>query len=425
MTRYDAILLFILLLLVALGGYFIYRETTDPILFPGGDKEATATQAEAEGKTTTAPEPDERDGGESLPSADAESDVGAPPSGTVQKSFEEEISGQFGQLAALMETHLSSFVGAMQEQTDQQASKLETASRIVQEALSTYEADTRESLSGLSDTLNLIDEMRAESEAITSGLKEAREGWNQLFDDVTAIGNRTEDRLSEANFEFQTYTVEGAETLSEIARKLETSYGLPESDMTYLLNRFNDIEYRYFIPGGRRSPYRVVANQSLRVPITKSAGEILGEYALPEKLRSQVSSINQAATANTNLRNNLSRQVDKLKQLEANMNAIESVSASLAQLDLSTDEPMAEEESLSPELRQAWLEFEAVAHAYRAASGSEEEKLAQERLKGAITRLLGQYEKDYLKDAEAPDDPVDFYLRFIEKYRPGALSNSP
>ncbi|MEX0332021.1 MAG: hypothetical protein AB3N64_11410 [Puniceicoccaceae bacterium] len=421
MTRYDAILLLIVLLLVALGGYFIYRETTDPILFPGGQEtatETTATDAAASpGTAATAAADDDSamvpDGTATQPDAEPE---------VVQASFEEEISGQFGQLATLMESHIASFVGSMQDQSSAQSEKLEAASLIVQEALDSYEAEARNSATELSDTLNLIDEMRSESEAITSSLEEARTGWDQLFDDVSTIDALSINRLDEENFEFQTYLVGATETLSDIAKNLENAYELPESDLSYLLTRFNDIEYRYYSPGGRRTPYRVVANESLRVPVPRTAGEIIGDFEIPEKLKTQVSTINQVVTANTNLRNNLSRQVEKLQRLEANLNAIESMSQSLAAIDLSDSEAITTEETLSPELREAWLEFEMAAAAYRAASGSEEEKLAQARLKQAITHLLQQYEMNYLNMADAPQDPVDFYLRFMEKYSPRQLS---
>ena len=77
---------------------------------------------------------------------------------------------------------------------------------------------------------------------------------------------------------------------------------------------------------------------------------------------------------------------------------------------------------VSPELREAWLDLEMAAAAYRTASGSEEEKLAQERLQKAITNLLQQYEQDYLNMSDAPEDTVDFYLQFLEIYSPEKLS---
>ena len=421
MTRYDAILLLIVILLFAIGGYFIYRESTDPILFPGGpDEVAEATEEPVIEKPAWGPIAD-RDNQSAAPS-DSSGELSPVIPEEIQASFEEEITGQLGQLSTLMEAQLASFVGSMQEQSSAQSEKLESASRIVQETLKTYEEDARNSLTDLSDTLSLIDEMRTESDAITSRLEEARNGWDQLFDDVTAISDIADDRLDEDNFEFQTYEVGPAETLSEIARNLEAAYDLPESDLSYLLNRFNEIEYRFYNPGGRRTPYRVVSNESLRVPVPRTAGEIIGDFDIPEKLKTQVSTINQVVTANTSLRNNLSRQVEKLQRLEANINAIESMSQSLAQLDFTAQGTLSGEQALSPELRAAWLDFEAAAAAYRAASGSEEEKLAQERLKMAISQLLHQYEREYLDVSETSGDPVDFYLRFMEKYNPGQLS---
>jgi hypothetical protein len=422
MTRYDAILLLIIVLLFALGGYFIYRESTDPILFPG-DRDGVA---ESVGEPAMKePGPTKAVIDQSPPPAGSAVDLSAASPELIQASFEDAIAGELGQLSALMETQLSNYIGSMQEQSSTQGEKLASASRIVQEALETYEEETRDSLTDLSDTLNLIDEMNSESDAITSSLDEARTGWDQLFDDVATIDEMSDNRLDEENFEFQAYTVGTAETLSEIARKLESTYALPESDLSYLLNRFNEIEYRFYDPGGRRTPYRVVASESLRVPVPRTASEIIGNFDIPEKLKSQVSTINRVATANASLRSNLSRQVEKLQLLEANINAVQSLSLSLAQLDLSNPESMSGETALSPQLQEAWREFEAAAAAYRAASGSEEEKLTKDRLKKAISNLLHQYEKAYLNISETPRDPVDFYLRFMEKYNPGQLLKGP
>ena len=420
MTRYDAILLLIVVLLVALGGYFIYRESTDPILFPGGP-EAVEEAAPAAVQEATGAEPAAEAGTQTV-AAEA---AGTPAPANLQEmqaSFEEEVAGQFGQLATLMETHIASYVGSLEEQSAARGGKLESAARIVQESLAGYEAEARSSVADLSDTLGLIDEMRSESDTITANLEAARSGWDQLFDDVSTIGALSDNRLDEENFEFQTYSVGASETLSDIARNLEAAYELPENDLSFLLNRFNDIEYRFYDPGGRRTAYRVVANATLRVPVPRTAGEIIGEFAIPDKLKTQVSTINQVVAPNTSLRNNLSRQVEKLQRLEASMGAIESMSQSLAQIDFSAPEALSGEETLSPELRDAWLEFEMAAAAYRTASGSEEEKLAQERLKQAIARLLQQYEANYLHLSAAPQDPVDFYLRFMEKYSPRQLS---
>ena len=423
MTRYDAILLLIVILLVALGGYFIYRESTDPILLPGGsEKDGESIQETTADLMEMVPLPEDSQPGSSPEVVAGQSPVNPE---VVQTSFEEEITGQFGELATLMEIHIASFVGSMQEQSTAQSDKLETAARVVQEALTTYEEEAKNSVTDLTDTLNLIDQMRSESDTITSNLEEARTGWEQLFDVVATIDAMSDDRLTEDNFNFETYSVGPSETLSEIARKLEGIYNLPESDLSFLLNRFNDIDYRFYDPGGRRTPYRVVANESLRVPVPRTAGAILGEFEVPEKLKTQVSTINQVVAANTSLRKNLSRQVDKLQKLEANLSAIESMSQSLTNLDFSTPNAISGEENLSPELQEAWLEFELAAAAYRTASGSEEEKLAEERLKQAISHLLQQYEADYLRIAEDPQDPVDFYLRFMEKYSPRQLSQGP
>ena len=402
MTRYEAILLLCTFLLTAFAGYFVYREWTDPILLPWGpEQQAVALEAP---QTPPAPPPVQPE--------------------VVQARFEEEMTGQFGQLATLMESRLSSYLGSLQTQTEAQAGKLEAASEVVQAALDGYQAATRSSLTELSGTLGLIDEMHSESASINSNLEEAREVWGQLFDDVSAISGSSANRLGEENFEFQTYSVEGAQTLSEIAKSLESSYNLPESDLSFLLNRFNEISYRYYYPGGRRPAYRVVANETLRVPVPKTAGRILEDYAFPEKPRSQVASLNQASAASTSLGENLSRQVGKLKSIEAHIHAVESLSESLGQMDLGAVGMNGGHETLSPDLQQAWLAFENALNAYRSATGSEAEKLAQADLQRAITRLLEQYEQDYLNAVDTPEDPLDFYLHFIEKYRPSVLPST-
>jgi hypothetical protein len=419
MTRYDVILLVFVVFFAAFAGYFGYREYTDPILFPGGEEQTAAPEPEKE------PEPDvltslpEVRSPKPEPTPEPEMSAPSLDPEELESSVEEALTKQVGQLAALMENQLSASLESAQDRISGQSEKLAAVNEIVGEALMTYQENTRLSMEELSDTLSLIDEMQGESEAITSGLESARTEWDQLFDDVTAIDQRSGDRLDEANFEFQTYTISGAETLPEIANRLEAEYNLPESDLSFLLNRFNDIEYRLHVPGGRRAAYRVVANDSLRVPVPKTAGTILSDYALPEKLRSQVAHINQAASANASLRKNLSTQVRKLKQLEAGVQAIASMSETLARIDLSTDTPLPDDSDLSPELQEAWQRFESAAADFRSASGYEEEQLARERLKQAISNLLETYEQDSRMAPDTESNPLEYYLRFIEKYRPG------
>jgi hypothetical protein len=402
MTRYEAILALCCFLLAAFAGYFIYREWTDPILIPGKAKAPADVEAVQSGPAAL----------EAAPQVDPEE---------LRQRVEEEMTGQFSQLATLMESRLSTHVGALQDQAEDQAGKLESASELVNAALDGYQAQTRDSLAGLSDSLGLIDTMRSEAGTINSSLDDARQVWAQMFDDIAAIGETKDNRLDEENFDFQTYEVQRAETLSEIAKALEASYNLPASDLGFLLNQFNEIEYRYYDPGGRRAPYRVVANDTLRVPVPRTAGEIIDDYALPDKLREQVASINQASSANASLRSNLTRQVDTLKRIEAHIRAVDAVSASLAQMDLQAEGPLQENPDLSPALQDAWRAFETAATAYQSASGSEEEKIARENLQRAITALLEQHEKDYLQTTQADEDPVNFYLRFIQKYRPATV----
>lgn len=417
MSRSNALLLLLAVLVIALGGYVIYREATDPLLLPG-DQVAVADPAREVASGEPVP-----DGAGDAPASGETVLVAQADPESVQASFEEAIAGELGQLSTLMEAQMSTFIGSLQEQSSAKGDKLAEASRIISDALGAYEETTRKSLADLSDTLGLIDEMNAESVTITSSLEAARAGWDQLFDDVATISDMSGDRMDEENFEFQAYVVGTAESLAEIARELEATYALPESDLSYLLNRFNDIEYRFYDPGGRRTPYKVVANESLKVPVPRTAAEIIERFDMPEKLKSQVSTINQVVAANDSLRSNLSRQVDKLQGLEASINAVASMSQSLAQLDLSSPDAISGEAGLSPELREAWLDFEAAVAAYRAASGSEAEKLAQERLKMVIAHLLQQYEKAYLTIEETSGDPMDVYLRFLEKYNPGQLSD--
>lgn len=423
MTRYDAILLIFGLFFTAFAGYFVYREYTDPILFPGGQERPASVEPEEPAAPTpeTPPDPPESisPGTEPAPPADSLASAPSVNPEELQSSVEEALTQQVGQLAALMETRLASTLESAQDRVAGQFETLESANQIIRDALTTYQENTRLSTKELSDTLGLIDEMRDESESITSGLENARAGWDQLFEDVAAIDERSDDRLDEANFAFQTYTVGASETLSGISRRLEAEYNLPESDLSFLLNRFNDIEYRFHIPGGRRPSYRVVANETLRVPVPKTAGTILQDYALPEKLRSQIDHINKATAANANLRKNLSRQVEKLKQLEANVQAIASMSETLAQIDLDAERPLPDDSALSPELQDAWQQFENAASAYRSATDFEKQQLAGNKLQQSIARLLEAYERDYLNISDPEADPLEFYLRFIEKYRPG------
>jgi hypothetical protein len=111
--------------------------------------------------------------------------------------------------------------------------------------------------------------------------------------------------------------------------------------------------------------------------------------------------------------------VRKLKQLEAGVQAIASMSETLARIDLSTDTPLPDDSDLNPELQEAWQRFESAAADFRSASGYEEEQLARERLKQAISNLLEKYEQDSRMAPDTESNPLEYYLRFIEKYRPG------
>ena len=155
------------------------------------------------------------------------------------------------------------------------------------------------------------------------------------------------------------------------------------------------------------------------MPVPKSIAAILKDYDLPEKLRAQITHISRASSANSNLRKNLSRQVNGLKELEASLQAIASMTGVLAQIDLSPEGPFPDDTDLSPQQREAWQEFENALADYHSASGFEEQRMAREKLQQAIIRILDKEKENYLESLDAEADPLNYYLRFIEKYRPG------
>ena len=119
MTRYDAILLIFGLFFTAFAGYFIYREWTDPILFPGGQERPASVQPEedAESMPATPMEAPEAISPGTEPARPADSLASAPSVNPedLQSSVEEALTQQVGQLAALMETRLASTLESAQD----------------------------------------------------------------------------------------------------------------------------------------------------------------------------------------------------------------------------------------------------------------------------------------------------------------------
>lgn len=418
----SAILLFLLLLF---GAYFGYREWSDPLLLDFGPTEEAVEQEPAPETGEAGPEPARPVSGEP-PEADTASQAEPEVTPEVVESVRESVEQQFDEtyilLTRVMQRHLESAEQNLEEQFSEQEQQIESVNSIIAEAIDGYREESERSGGEISDIFALISAMENEATEIEGTLENARNGWSELFEEVTAITSLSSERLDAGNYDFQTYPVGSSETLSEVVSHLQEKHDLPASDLTYLLNRFNEIEYRLVSPGGRRPPYRVVANESLRVPIPKTAGDLLGERGLPEKLDKQIANIETLSRRNETIRADLQEQVDKLREVEGSLEAIRGLTGTLEEIDLETGsglEDRVPREALSEDLREAWEAFDQASLTYRNAEDSESLRIARESLESAIRGLLEAYESRYLEEGmESGGDPLEEYLRFIEKFSP-------
>ena len=411
--------------LVLFGAYFVYREWTDPVLLdfrPAEEEEEPDPATPDPDPETTREEPGGPPETGDEKASSPEPEVSPEVVESVRESVEQQFDETYLLLARVMERQFESAEQTLGDQFREREDQIESVNSLIAEAISGYREESSRSGEEVSDIFSLISAMENEAGEIETTLESARNGWSELFEEVTAITSLSSERLDAGNYDFQTYEVGPSQTLSEAVSDLQQRYDLPASDLTYLLNRFNDLEYRLVSPGGRRASYRVLANETLHVPIPKTAGDLIGERGLPEKLTNQIATIETLSRRNEAIRADLGKQVDKLREVEASLEAIRSLTGTLEAIDLETgsgiDEGLADEE-LTPDLRLAWEDFQQASLAYRNAGDSESLRIARESLQPAIRRLLEAYESRYLEDGLEPgEDPLEDYLRFIEKFSP-------
>ena len=416
--RILAPLIFFLLLFVA---YFGYREWTDPVIFnfspaESTDEEESVSERDLSKAELSLPEPEPK------PEPAPEPELNPEVIESVRESVEEEFDETYILLARVMERRLESAEQNLGERFGAREDAIQSVNAIIAEAIGGYREASSRSSDEIADIFSLISAMNNEADEVESTLENARAGWSELFEEVSSITSLSSERLDAGNYDFRTYPVGPSQTLSEVVTDLQQRYDLPASDLTYLLNRFNELDYRLVTPGGRRAPYRVVANETLSVPIPKTAGDLIGERGLPEKLNTQIATIETLTQKNAAIRADLRKQVGKLREVEGSLKAIRALTGTLEEIDLETvsgTENLISEEVQDPELRAPWEAFQEASLAYRNASDSENLRIARESLDAAIRRLLEAYESRYVEDGvESDGDPLEDYLRFIEKFSP-------
>ena len=403
------------ILLIVLVFYFGYREWTDPILFPSGQEAAQEVEDDPLPPAPSQPVPPQ-------PTSPRPEPIGPEVTESVAESVEEAFDQTYMLLARVMERHLESAAATLGDAFEERQEQMRSVNDIIGEAIGRYREQSIQSTGAIEDVLALVETINAEALAIEETLQQAREGWLDMFDDVAAMQALSAERLDAANYDFQEYQVKTNETLTTVVSNLQTEHNLPASDFTFLLNWFNELEYRLVSPGGRRQAYRVLANASLRVPIPKTTADMIGERGLRDKLGSQIAYIEEVSSSNEAIHGDLQRQVGKLREVSGRLQAIQELTRSLEEINLDPGagiEQLTARQELSPELRLAWMEFQQASQAYRNAGDEESLRLARQSLDKAISQLLAEYELRFVQgEIGGHEDPLDYYLRFIEKFIP-------
>ncbi|NBD36993.1 MAG: hypothetical protein GVY10_00285, partial [Verrucomicrobia bacterium] len=265
-----------LLIAFFLLGYFGYREVTDPLLF-------AREEPEAEAEPPPPPEPQ--------PEQPEQPEVPPEEASALQSELENKLREAQGVLARNMETRLLERIEELQTDREERAEAVAAVRDTVLSTLDAFAADTGRAVEALADTIDGVQQTRTELARADEEMQGAREDWQGLFDDVAEIRQFSADALNEQNYRFETYEVGNQETLSAITRSLKEEYDIAEADLGRLLAMFNDLTFRTVQAAGKRPAFKVVANETLRVPIPRSAGAILEDWEVPEQLMVQMTRI--------------------------------------------------------------------------------------------------------------------------------------
>jgi hypothetical protein len=308
----------------------------------------------------------------------------------------------------------------MEAAANEQKLVYDSAMEEIRGMVGNYRESTSNAVGEIGESLQLVGQLESELDQANEELESAKVGWDSLFSSLMEISTVSLERFDERNFRFEEYEVGNEETLTAIAQKLKTRFDIPEADMVRLLQEFNTLEYRLVSPGGRRQPFRAVANESLRVPLPLSSGEMLSNYEVPRQLQEQLDHIRQVSAHHLSIRTDLRNQVEKLRSVQGRLeglNALNHDLQTIASRDFPDMESFLQETELTEKQRAAWSGFRESSAALQRATDQESQKIAREQLREAMRQLLESYGKP-LTTEQSTKDPLQAFLSFIEDYAP-------
>lgn len=347
-----------------------------------------------------------------------------------QTSIEEDLVRTQAALAQALETrllqNLETVQGAYVERGRAMAEVRDTVSALIAE-VERDGADTSSemglALAGIAANLTTLTESK---EALDRSLviwSEAFHGLNQVEAISSAVGD-------ERNYNFVEYEVGYSETLPQIARKLEFEYNVEHANLIELIPIFNQIDFQIQQLGGRRATTRIVANQSLRIPLPKTSGELLDDQQVGLRMQSQRASIESAKRRQAAVQTELGSQIALLRKSVQRMEELRVltglITASVENLDGGNiDDLMGD--NTTPEQRAAWDRFNEAFRQYRVTPNAELQNRAKRDLKNATRALLDAYTKAATSepapnlsvgsDRVGPSD-LDWLEKFIQRYEP-------
>lgn len=387
--------------------YFVVREWQSPVIF--GSPESSEEQE--------APQPDDVRVVEEV-DLDLPEYADELSTDRINESLEEEAF----QLVRLLESQLQGSIQQLEAGADQQQQVYESAIEEVRGLVGDYQQITKNSVAEIGESLQLVGQLESELDRANEEVKSAKAGWEGLFSSLTEISTVSLQRLDERNFRFEEYAVGHEETLPVIAQKLKDRYDIPEADMVRLLQEFNSIEYRLVNPGGRRQPFRAVSNETLRVPLPLSSGEMLSNYEVPDQLQEQLDHIRQVSAHHLAIREDLRNQIGQLQSVQGRLQGLNALNQDLRDItsrDFPDMESFLEETELTPEQRDAWSAFRESSAALQRANDQESRKMARTQLREAMQQLLESYGQP-ISTEQSSKDPLQAFMFFIEDYAPEA-----
>lgn len=397
---------------LALLVYFVVRETSNPIIF--GD-EAKVDQTV---NVVSVVDSEERVRVEIV-----EVPVVDESARAIQSALEDELFRTREVLAESLAARLEYDVASLQVAYEERGELMRQGRGVIDSVVAELITDTEAIASSTAVTVASIDmqlnELDAAEAEISISLRLLEDAWKGL----AAVGEISGEALDERNYDFIDYEVGISETLTDIARKLESEMNLPDIDLATLIPFFNDMDFQRQTMGQRRAPIRLVGNDTLRIPIPKRAGKLLSEQGVNEKLQSQRTMLTRAKSRQANALDALNDEVANLRDVVAEVKGLqqfsEDLQASSTLLD-SPDELFFLSDETTPEQREAWLDFNQQFQDLQRAADAEGVQEAQTRLEEATKRLHETYVDAAASD---PADDVEWLEGFFEETEDNTPAN--